>query len=87
MGGKKAVEGHKLANAQISKLFFTISYKITQIELGSILKKKEVSIRKYNVKQKKTATFLNSVEKFILNLLCFESGAETELDNTVKMQH
>ena len=46
VGGKKAVEGHKLANAQISKLFFTISYKITQIELGSILKK-EVSIRKY----------------------------------------
>ena len=69
MGGKKAVEGHKLANAQISKLFFTISYKITQIELGSILKK-EVSIRKYKVKQKKTATFLYSVEKFTLNLLC-----------------
>ena len=41
VGGKKAVEGHQLANAQISKLFFTISYKITQIELGSILKKKK----------------------------------------------
>ena len=60
MGGKKAVEGHKLANAQISKLFFTISYKITQIELGSILKKRSV----YQKVQSKTEKDRN------LSVLC-----------------
>ena len=53
MGGKKAVEGHKLANAQISKLFFTISYKITQIELGSMYIKKRSVYQKVQSKAEK----------------------------------
>ena len=73
IGGRGRKKGRRRSQVGECTNFKTIFY--YQLQNNSnrtrqYIKKKEVSIRKYKVKQKKTATFLYSVEKFTLNLLC-----------------